>query len=188
MKPMKRNLNELSKQLSKSVKSHAKSALILGKESKKLTKASQSHSRQVNKLKRMSKRASYTNLTKLANKRDEDRKPGMVTYAPAALGALGAGGAGLSYSRSEAREWNRWRNFLEKIKRAPEKGVGEYYDEEDAATYKRWAKETLDENLDDFTKAKGTKNKYILGGAALLGTGIGATAFLRNRNKRKQER
>ena len=72
MKPMKRNLNELSKQLSKSVRSHAKSALTLGKESKKLTKASQSHSKQVNRLKRMSKEAeavSYDHLYTFLEKR-----------------------------------------------------------------------------------------------------------------------
>lgn len=100
MKPMKRNLNELSKQLSKSVKSHAKSALILGKESKKLTKASQSHSKQVNKLKRMSKRASYTNLTKLANKRDEEKKPGMSTNLPAVLGVVGSGALTQTYNNN----------------------------------------------------------------------------------------
>ena len=33
-----------------------------------------------------------------------------------------------------------------------------------------------------------SQKKHLLGGAALLGLGVGTTAFMRNRNKRKQER
>ena len=91
MKPMKRNLNELSKQLSKSVKSHAKSALTLGKESKKLTKASQSHSKQVNKLKRMSKEAeavSYDHLYTFLEKRAGLPIPGRSATAQTIGGGL----------------------------------------------------------------------------------------------------
>lgn len=69
MKAVKKNLNKLSKQLTKSVKSHAESATTLDEESKRIAKASKMHSKQVKTLKKLrDKTASYTNLTKLANR------------------------------------------------------------------------------------------------------------------------
>lgn len=65
MKVITKNIDKLSKQLSKSVKSHAESAATLGEESKRIAKASRSHAKQVKNLKKLKRRGE--NLTKLAN-------------------------------------------------------------------------------------------------------------------------
>ncbi len=65
MKVITKNIDKLSKQLSKSVKSHAESAATLVEESKRIAKASRTHAKQVKNLKKLKRRGE--NLTKLAN-------------------------------------------------------------------------------------------------------------------------
>ncbi len=79
MKVLTRNIDKLSKQLSKSVRSHAESAATLGEESKRIAKASRTHAKQVKnlkKLRRVSKRGE--NLTKLANMRKQEKKDALT--------------------------------------------------------------------------------------------------------------